>query len=65
MLGHFVSLQIICFSSSLATVISSWWKVLLIVKNATNNCEHGFSKQNWVKSDCKIKLKLQTLDALM
>ena len=28
-------------------------------------CEHGFSKQNWVKSDRRSRLKLETLDALM
>ena len=28
-------------------------------------CERGFSKHNWVKSDCKSRLKLERLDALM
>ena len=33
---------------------------------STTICEHGFSKQNWVKSDHKSRLKvLETLDALM
>ena len=32
---------------------------------STAICECGFSKQNWVKSDRKSRLKLETLDALM
>ncbi len=31
----------------------------------TTICECGFSKQNWVKSDRKSRLKLKTLDALL
>ena len=32
---------------------------------STTICERGFSKQNWVKSDRRSRLKLETLDALM
>jgi len=32
---------------------------------STTICERGFSKQNWVKSDRKSRLKLETFDALM
>ena len=32
---------------------------------STTICEHGFSKQNWVKSDRKSRWKVETLDALM
>ena len=32
---------------------------------STTICEHRFSKQNWMKSYCKIRLRLESLDALM
>ena len=32
---------------------------------STTTCEHGFSKHNWVKSDRRSRLKLETLDTLM
>ena len=32
---------------------------------STTVYERGFSKQFWVENDCKIRLKLETLDALM
>ena len=28
-------------------------------------CERGFSKHNWVKSDCRNHLKLEILDGLI
>ena len=31
----------------------------------TTICEHGLSKESWMKSDCKSQLKLETLDTLM
>ena len=32
---------------------------------STTICEHGFPKHNWVKSDRKSPLKLETMNALM
>jgi hypothetical protein len=38
---------------------------LCIVCTSTVVCERGFSKQIWVKSERRICLNLDTLDALM
>ena len=32
---------------------------------STTICERGFSKHNWVKNNCRSRLKLKTLDALI
>ena len=32
---------------------------------STTICERGFSKQKWVKSNCRSRLKLETLNALV
>jgi hypothetical protein len=36
-----------------------------VSSTSTDVCERGFSKQNWVKSERKTCLNLDTLDALM
>ena len=41
------------------------WQWILIILASTVICECGFSKHNWVKSDRKSRLKLETSDALM
>ena len=41
------------------------WQWILVIPASTTICKCGFSKHNWVKSDRKSWLKLETLDALM
>ena len=38
---------------------------ILVIPTSTIVCERGFSKQNWVKSERRTRLNLDTLDALM
>jgi len=43
----------------------SLWQAILVIPTSTVVCERGFSKQNWVKSERRTRLNLDTLDALM
>ena len=41
------------------------WQWIFIILASTTLCECGFSKENWMKSDRKNRLKREALDALM
>jgi hypothetical protein len=43
----------------------SLWQCVLVIPTSIAICEQGFSKQNWVKSERRTRLNLETLDALM
>ena len=45
--------------------LMSLWQAILVIPTSTVVCERGFSKQNWVKSERRTCLNLDTLDALM
>ena len=45
--------------------LMSLWQAILVIPTSTAVCERGFSKQNWVKSERRTCLNLDTLDALM
>jgi hypothetical protein len=46
-------------------LLMSLWQCVLVIPTSTAVCERGFSKQNWVKSERRTRLNLETLDALM
>jgi hypothetical protein len=43
----------------------SQWQAILVIPTSIVVCESGFSKQNWVKSERRIRFNLDTLDALI
>ena len=43
----------------------SVWQAILVIPISTVVCECDFSKHNWVKSENRTCLNLDTLDALM
>jgi hypothetical protein len=43
----------------------SLWQAILVIPTITVVCERGFSKHNWVKSEMRTCLNVDTLDALM
>ena len=43
----------------------SLWQAIFVIPTSTVVCEHGFSNQNWVKSERTTRLNFDTLDALM
>ena len=45
--------------------LMSLWQAILVNPTSTDVCESGFSKQNWVKSEKRTCLNLDTLEALM
>ena len=45
--------------------LMSLWQAILVIPTSTVVCECGFSKQNWVKSERRTRLNLDTLDTLM
>jgi hypothetical protein len=45
--------------------LMSLWQAILVIPTSTVVCEHGFSKHNWVKSEMRTCLNLDTLNALM
>ena len=40
-------------------------QAILVIPTSTVVCKRGFSKQNWIKSERKTCLNIDTLDALM
>ena len=45
--------------------LMSLWQAILVIPTNTVVCERDFSKQNWVKSERRTRLNLDTPDALI
>ena len=45
--------------------LMSQWQDILVIPTSIVVCERDFSKQNWVKSERRTRLNLDTLDAYM
>ena len=46
-------------------ILMSLWQGILVIPTGIVVCERGFLKQNWVKSEKRTRLNLDTLDASM